>query len=122
MASMENAVILMLKNLANQCMENAREQREENAQFSYGYFKWAEELRKAAEVMERQIPQEIEMEGGGSTWWHVCPECHGAIDCKDHFCRHCGQAVKNQVIRDIEKKLKLEEEWVESEFGIYREN
>ena len=40
-------------------------------------------------------PQQIEMEGGGSTWWYVCPECHGAIDRQDHFCRHCGQAVED---------------------------
>ena len=24
----------------------------------------------------------------------VRPECHGAIDRADHFCKHCGQAVK----------------------------
>ena len=93
MEGMQDAVILMLKNLANQCMENARKQREENGQVSFGYFKWAEELRKAAEIMERQIPQEIELEGGGNTWWYVCPECHGAIDNHDRFCRHCGQAL-----------------------------
>ena len=43
----------------------------------------------------RITPQEIEIEGGGSTWWYVCPECHGTIDQGDHFCRHCGQALKN---------------------------
>ena len=34
-----------------------------------------------------------EMEGGGSTWWMVCGECHGAIDTNDHYCRHCGKRV-----------------------------
>jgi len=43
----------------------------------------------------KKKPQQIELEGGGSTWWYVCPECHGAIDSKDHFCRHCGQAVED---------------------------
>ena len=47
------------------------------------------------ELTERAKPQQIEMEGGGSTWWYVCPECHGPIDSKDHFCRHCGQAVED---------------------------
>lgn len=51
-------------------------------------------IREAAEALRRNIPQEMEMEGGGSSWWYVCPECHGAIDEKDRFCRHCGQAVK----------------------------
>lgn len=43
---------------------------------------------------EKQIPKEVEMEGGGSSWWYVCPECHGAINPKDAYCKHCGQAVK----------------------------
>ena len=32
----------------------------------------------------------IEREGGGSSWWSVCSECHGAVDDGDKFCRHCG--------------------------------
>ena len=34
------------------------------------------------------------IEGGGSTWWYVCDECHTAIDRKDKFCRECGMEVK----------------------------
>lgn len=45
-------------------------------------------------VAEQFTPVEIEMEGGGSTWWHVCGECHGPIDRSDSFCRHCGRPVK----------------------------
>lgn len=45
-------------------------------------------------VMDLLTPAEIETEGGGTTWWNVCPECHGAVDSSDHFCRHCGQAVE----------------------------
>lgn len=54
-------------------------------------------LRDALALLKepQKKPQQIEMEGGGSTWWYVCPECHGAIDRQDHFCRHCGQAVEN---------------------------
>ena len=47
------------------------------------------------ELMKRLTPEEIEREGGGYNWWHICPECHGAVDSGDRFCRHCGQALKN---------------------------
>jgi hypothetical protein len=46
-------------------------------------------------TIKRLTPKQIETEGGGSTWWHVCPECHGAVDSEDHFCRHCGQALEH---------------------------
>ena len=48
----------------------------------------------ALELLKEQEPVEAEIEGGGSTWWHVCSECHGAIDLKDRFCRHCGRPMK----------------------------
>ena len=61
---------------------------------SYLFFKESELITKAAEEMKKRIPKEMEIEGGGKTWWYVCPECHGAIDRKDSWCRHCGQAIK----------------------------
>lgn len=61
---------------------------------SYGAFLNADICRKAAEELKRYIPQKMEVEGGGTSWWYVCPECHGAIDSQDLFCRHCGQAVE----------------------------
>lgn len=55
------------------------------------------------EIMENGIPRELrftefapakaELEGGGTTWWYVCGECHGAIDRKDKYCKHCGVVV-----------------------------
>ena len=36
---------------------------------------------------------EAEMEGGGSTWFFVCGECHTAIDSTDKFCRQCGREI-----------------------------
>jgi hypothetical protein len=36
---------------------------------------------------------EAEMEGGGSTWFFVCGECHTAIDSKDKYCRECGRKI-----------------------------
>lgn len=69
--------------------------RESDPRESFRMFKCSEACRKAAEELQRNIPQPMEMEGGGSTWWHVCPECHGEISWSDHYCKHCGQAVKS---------------------------
>lgn len=38
-------------------------------------------------------PVSAEIEGGGSSWFFVCGECHGQIDSKDRVCRHCGSLV-----------------------------
>ena len=47
------------------------------------------------DIEERQdAPVEAEIEGGGSTWFYVCGECHGVIDRNELHCRHCGRAVK----------------------------
>ena len=89
----EKAVIVKLRDMAEQFMACAIEQRESDNMQSFGCFKYSETLKTAADKLERQIPQEMELEGGGTTWWYVCPECHGAIDDRDKFCRHCGQAV-----------------------------
>ena len=51
---------------------------------------------RTEEAMERDIPQLIELEGGGSNWWYVCPECRGNVDRDDRFCRHCGQAITSE--------------------------
>ena len=51
-------------------------------------------LREMQAFLEKVKPMEMELEGGGSTWWYACPECHGAIDKADSYCRYCGQAVK----------------------------
>ena len=37
-----------------------------------------------------QATVKAEIEGGGSSWWYVCSECHGKIDKNDQYCRHCG--------------------------------
>lgn len=51
-------------------------------------------LTDALYLLKEQEPVEPELEGGGSSWWHVCGECHGMIDKNDLFCRHCGRPVK----------------------------
>jgi hypothetical protein len=50
----------------------------------------------ALAMLKEQDPVEPELEGGGSTWWHVCGECHGAIDTSDRYCKHCGRRIKHE--------------------------
>ena len=87
-------LIEKLKEAVDKSMNIATAIRREAPEQSFFFFKQAELMSKAAEGLKRSIPQKTEMEGGGSTWWYVCPECHGAIDRDDHFCKHCGQAVE----------------------------
>lgn len=47
----------------------------------------------ALALLKELEPVEPEMEGGGSSWWMVCGECHGQIDEKDDYCRHCGRRI-----------------------------
>ena len=42
---------------------------------------------------EQRIRTEAELEGGGSTWFYVCGECHGAINYQADTCRHCGAII-----------------------------
>lgn len=68
----------------------------ETPEKSFVFWKNADLLEKAIGGLKRSIPQGMETEGGGTTWYLVCPECHGAIDARDYFCRYCGQAVKSK--------------------------
>ena len=52
------------------------------------------EVERLNRLLNEQEAVEPELEGGGSSWWHVCGECHGMIDKYDNFCRHCGRRVK----------------------------
>ena len=38
-------------------------------------------------------PEQAEMEGGGSSWWYVCPECHVHIKQGTRFCQSCGKEI-----------------------------
>ena len=93
---MTEEIIKGLKNLREVYAGMAIQMREDRPGDSYYSFKVAEICGKAAEELKRNIPQKMEMEGGNTTYWNVCPECHGAIDCRDRFCRHCGQAVTDK--------------------------
>ena len=87
-------LIEKLRDAAGKDMDIATAIRAEAPEQSYHFFRREELMNKAAEELKRNIPQKIDVEGGGYNWWYVCPECHGAIDSKDHFCKHCGQAVE----------------------------
>ena len=87
-------LIEQLAEAAGKNIDIATAIRTEAPEKSFFFWKQAELMEKAIGGLRRNIPQEMEIEGGGSNWWYVCPECHGAIDCKDKFCRHCGQALK----------------------------
>lgn len=47
-------------------------------------------------LLKEQEPVEMEIEGGGASWWYVCEECHGSVDYYDIFCRHCGRPFKKK--------------------------
>lgn len=47
-------------------------------------------------LLKEQEPVEAEIEGGGSTWWYVCGECHGTINASDRYCKHCGRRIKHE--------------------------
>lgn len=54
----------------------------------------AEIFREAADDVARLEPVEPEIEGGGSTWFHVCAECRAPVSQPDHFCRMCGRPLE----------------------------
>lgn len=68
--------------------------REANPELSMSCYLASENCKKAAEELGKQESAEAEMEGGGSTWWYVCGECHTAIDSLDRFCRQCGRRIE----------------------------
>lgn len=87
-------LIRELKEESEKKMSVATSLRTKAPETSFDFFKMAELLKNAAEELNKQVPQKMEIEGGGRSWWIVCPECHGAIDASDQYCRHCGQAVE----------------------------
>ena len=66
----------------------------ENADMTDGVIKMSTQFRDiVVELLKEQEPVEPELEGGGSSWWYVCGECHKAIDPKDKFCSECGRRI-----------------------------
>lgn len=86
--------IRILKEASETWMEMSRALRETDPAGSFRCFKWSGMMKDAAVALEERIPVETEIEGGGSTWWYVCRECHTAVDHVDRFCRQCGRPLK----------------------------
>jgi len=74
--------------------EQARKLRDTEPEDSFSAFRMSCICEDAAEKLQRDIPQEMELEGGGNSWWFLCPECRGEVNSRDMFCWACGQALK----------------------------
>lgn len=51
-------------------------------------------IREAHRMLKRMEAVEPELEGGTSSYWYVCGACHGIVDVKDAYCKHCGTKIK----------------------------
>lgn len=43
------------------------------------------------DILTIMEPVEVEIEGGCSSYWEVCGECHVQVGSYDKFCRMCGR-------------------------------
>lgn len=77
----------LIKNIERQMSEPTNE---------YVLLFWFSEAEYVLELLKEQDPVEPELEGGGSSWWYVCGECHGTIYDSDNFCKHCGRRIKHE--------------------------
>lgn len=84
-------IVMQLREAAKTDMSIATAIRTDQPASSVFWFKMAELMEEAAKTLESSMPAEIELEGGGSTWWYVCEECRGAVDTSDNYCKHCGR-------------------------------
>lgn len=48
----------------------------------------------AEELLKRQVEVMPDIENGSSSYWYVCGECHGIVDIRDAYCKHCGTKIK----------------------------
>ena len=39
----------------------------------------------------KEVTAPVEIEGGGMTWYYVCPECHGEVSIAQDRCEICGE-------------------------------
>lgn len=56
------------------------------------------------EIIKETEEAEVEIEGGGYSWWNVCGECHTAVDMKDNICPTCKRKLRWQEEKDHERK------------------
>jgi len=58
------------------------------------YFRDTMCVKGICEEYSKIIPKDVELEGGNSIYYYVCPECHSMLAWKDARCKICKQAVK----------------------------
>ena len=51
-------------------------------------------IAKVALELLKEKEAEVEIEGGGSTWFYVCGECHTSVSKHSKYCRECGRRLK----------------------------
>ena len=84
-------LIDQLKEAEEVHLKVAKDLRETDQKMSFFYYKLSELMKTAAEVLGKQMPVPAEIEGGKDSWFYVCGDCHGQIDPKDKYSRHCGR-------------------------------
>lgn len=86
------------KNLKDHLRTQIRAAERNDSKWVYILRTDAEKCLQLADAQETLLsdPVHIEVEGGGSTWWYVCSECHGAVDVNDVYCRGCGRKIWNE--------------------------
>lgn len=84
-------LMVTLQNRINE----ARNKRSKTVEIFISTLVKCKELLKEQEEKEKDIQEAMhaELEGGGSTWWYVCGECHTVIATKSKYCRECGRRV-----------------------------
>ena len=87
-------VIDLLTDVEDAYRTAARELAETDPENSARLTVLADAMNTAWKAVMQQIPQETEIEGGGNSWWFVCPECHGGVIKKQGWCQNCGQRLK----------------------------
>ena len=81
---------------ALECYERTAGERCKNCPYADSDMCIEEMSKDALDLLKEQEPVEMEIEGGGASWWYVCEECHGSVDYYDSFCRHCGRPFKKK--------------------------
>lgn len=90
MAEKRKSLKEQLLEMAESLHEMAVNYKKKEPQASFMIWKIEDMLEKAAKQIEGRKKVHAEIEGGGTTWFYVCDECHTAIDTYDKFCRQCG--------------------------------
>lgn len=87
-----------VKNLKEHLQTQIRKAKSLSSKWVYILEEEAETCLKLAEAEEEILrgseAADAEIEGGGSTWWYVCGECHTAIDPRDKYCKECGKRIR----------------------------